>query len=122
MKDKILVVDDEPDAREMVKLRLEANHYSVMTAANGREALEKTRQELPDLVILDIKMDPMDGYTILRTMRQDALTKDIPVIMLTAYAHMKDLFSLEGATDYILKPYNDQDFILRIASALHKEK
>lgn len=118
MSKHILVIDDEVEFVDMVKERLKANGYIVTTAHDGSEGLGKIRQKQPDLILMDIKMAKMDGYTTLRRIREDERTKDLPVVMLTAYAGMKELFALEGVNDFILKPFDDQDLLLRIARAL----
>lgn len=118
MKKKILVADDEPQLLELVGQRLKTNNYEVVSARDGVEALEKTAAQNPDLIILDIKMAQMDGYTTLLRLKADEKTKSIPVIILTAYDKMKDLFELEGIADYIVKPFNEQDFLLRVSRAL----
>ena len=121
-KKKILVVDDEVELVELVKIRLEANGYEVIMANSGLEGLSKAASELPDLIILDIAMAEMDGYTVLQKLREEEKTKDIPVIMLTAYAKMQSLFEMEGISDYIVKPFDPQDFLLRVGRVLKKEK
>ena len=117
----ILVVDDEPQLTEMLKTRLEANSYKVIRAHDGTECLVKAQEDPPDIILLDIKMQKMDGYMALRRLRQDERTKKIPVIMLTAYEHMKDLFAVEGISDFIIKPFNHQDLLKRIAQVLEKQ-
>lgn len=120
MRKKILVADDEPQLLELIARRLKTNNYEVVTASDGVEALKKTSAENPDLIILDIKMAQMDGYTALLRLKADEKTRSIPVIILTAYDKMKDLFELEGVSDYIVKPFNDQDFLLRVSRALKR--
>jgi two-component system, OmpR family, alkaline phosphatase synthesis response regulator PhoP len=117
-KKKILVVDDEAELVELVKTRLEANGYAVATAHDGIEGLSKAQRERPDLIVLDIGMAQMDGYTMLQKIREDEKMKGIPVIMLTAYGKMKDLFEVEGVSDYIVKPFDPQDFLSRVARVL----
>ncbi len=84
-KKKILVVDDEPDFLEMIKIRLEANNYEVITALNGKEGLEKVKQEKPDAVLLDILMPELDGLRVLRRIRRD--NKNLPVFIITAFSN-----------------------------------
>ena len=120
-KKKILVIDDEPDLINVVKTRLEASGYEVISAGNGLEGLKRADQKNPDLILLDIKMAQMDGYTMLRKLKHAKKTESIPVIILTGYAKMKDMFDLEGATDYVVKPFDGQDLLLRISRALKKE-
>lgn len=118
MKKKILVADDDAQLLELVKGRLEKNNYAVITAKDGLEAIKKALTENPDLIILDIKMARMDGYTALRRLRLEKNTKSIPVIILTGYDTMRDLFQVEDISDYIVKPFNDEDFLLRVSRAL----
>lgn len=118
---KILVIDDDRNLVELIKKRLEANGYAVVSALDGLEGLEKVDKENPDLIILDIKMAKMDGYTMLRKLDEDDRSANIPVIILTGYDGMQDLFELEGIRDYILKPFDGQDLLLRISRALNIE-
>jgi len=121
-KKKILVVDDEIDLVELVKIRLESNGYEVITSNSGLDGVSKATSELPDLIVLDIAMAEMDGYTTLQRLKEDEKTKDIPVMMLTAFAKMKSLFEMEGISDYIVKPFDPQDFVARVDKVLKKEK
>ena len=120
-KDKILIVDDEPDFAQLLKKRLEINGYEVIIAVNGNEGLEKIKIERPDVVLLDILMPEKDGYTMLREMRDDELIKNTPVIMLTARPYMQDLFAIEGINDYLIKPVDDNDLLLRIKLVLSRK-
>ncbi|GAI43054.1 unnamed protein product, partial [marine sediment metagenome] len=81
---KILIVDDRSEVVELVKVTLEGEGYQTIDASDGREALEKIGKEKPDLILLDIIMPKMDGFEVLRNLKDDSNTKDIPVIMLTA--------------------------------------
>lgn len=117
-KKKILMVDDERDFVDMVKMRLEKNGYEVIPAYNGKEALEKGKIDKPDLILLDILMPELDGYSTLKELKQIETTKDIPVLVLTAKTGMKDLFEVEGIADYIIKPFEAEDLLLRIKRAL----
>lgn len=119
-KKKILVVDDEVELVELVKIRLEAGGYEVIKANSGLDGLSKAAAELPDLIILDIGMAEMDGYSTLQKLKEEEKTKDIPVIMLTAYAKMQSLFEMEGISDYIVKPFDPQDFLKRVEKVLKK--
>ncbi|MCK5179249.1 MAG: response regulator [Candidatus Omnitrophica bacterium] len=119
-KKKILIVDDEIELVELVKIRLEANGYEVITANSGLEGLSKAASEVPDLIVLDIGMAEMDGYTALQKLREEETTKDIPVIMLTAYAKMQSLFEMEGISDYIVKPFDPQDFLEKVEKVFKK--
>jgi len=104
---KIMIIDDEPALVEMVKARLEAADYSVVSASNGEEGLVRIRDEKPDLVLLDILMPKKDGYSFVREQKRDDSIKHIPVIVLTAKPEMRELFAIEGVTDYIVKPFDD---------------
>ena len=80
----ILVVDDEPDAIELVEFNLRAAGYGVIAAEDGEEAIRKAREGLPDLIVLDVMLPEVDGMAACRTLKNDPITSDIPVIMLTA--------------------------------------
>jgi two-component system phosphate regulon response regulator PhoB len=115
-KPKILVVDDEPDAVELVEFNLKQNGYDVVTAADGEEALEKARAVLPDLIILDLMLPEVDGTEVCKILRRDQRTQAIPIIMLTAKAAEIDrVLGLElGADDYVTKPFSPRELILRV--------
>lgn len=81
---KILVVDDEPEVIELVQTRLEQNNFSVISAENGQEGIEKARDESPDLILMDIIMPNISGGDAVRVLKSDEKTKDIPIIFLTA--------------------------------------
>ena len=119
---KILIVDDEQEIVKLIKRRVEADGYQVFTANDGTEALEKAEKENPDLILLDIKMAKMDGYTAFRNLKKNEQTKSIPVIVVSAYDKMKDMFELEGVSDFIVKPFDGQDLLARIAKVLKREK
>src|SRR3989338_4053858 len=111
---KILVVDDEQQLALAVKIRLQSHGYQVVTANNGQMALEMAEKEQPDLVLLDVLMPVMDGYSTLRELNTRFGRGKIPVIMLTARDRMKDLFELEGVEDYVIKPFDHEDLLVRI--------
>ena len=118
---KILVVDDEMMLVDFLKIRLEDSGYVVDTASDGTEGLVKAETMRPDLIILDIFMKPMDGYTMLKELRKDEKTKDIPVIILTASGKKRELFEAEGISDYIIKPFESDDFVARVDRILKKK-
>lgn len=107
MPKKILVCDDEPYILMALTDAVEMEGYECVTAINGKEALEKAREEHPDLILLDIMMPFMDGYEVCRELKADAVTRDIPVIMLTAKSQQVDIQKGKdvGADDYITKPF-----------------
>jgi two-component system alkaline phosphatase synthesis response regulator PhoP len=117
---RILVVDDEVILVEFIKMRLEANGYGVTTAYDGMDGLLKAEEVRPDLIILDISMARMDGYTMLKRIRQNEKIKDTRVIMLTASGKKKEIFEAEGISDYIVKPFDTEDFLSRVEKVLGK--
>jgi len=119
-KPKILVVDDEPDAVELVEFNLKANGYDVVTATDGEEALEKARAIIPDLIVLDLMLPEVDGTEVCKILRRDQRTQAIPIIMLTAKAAEIDrVLGLElGADDYVTKPFSPRELILRVKKLL----
>ncbi len=120
MAQKILVVDDESDIVEMVTYNLEMSGYAVIRAYNGLEALNKARKHLPDLILLDIMLPDMDGFSICEILRCQPSTSDIPVIVLTAMAgELPRLHAFEvGATDYCIKPIRIRALKERVRSVL----
>ncbi|MGD0413705.1 MAG: response regulator [Verrucomicrobiota bacterium] len=123
MKTKILVVDDEPDARELIEVNLKGAGFDVLTAADGRHALEKARAALPALVVLDVMLPEVDGLEVCKSLRHDPKTAFIPIIMLTARAAEIDrVVGLElGADDYITKPFSPRELILRVKNLLKRQ-
>ena len=117
---KILVVDDEQQLALAVKIRLQSVGYQVVTANDGRQALDMIDREKPDLILLDVLMQVMDGYSCLRELNTLYGRGTIPVIVLTARDRMKDLFELEGIEDYVIKPFDHKDLLIRIDRALKK--
>ena len=111
---KILVADDEQQLALAVKIRLQSKGYTVVTASDGQQALQLAAQEKPDLIILDVLMPVMDGYSCLRELNTKFGRGKIPVIVLTARDRMKDLFELEGIEDYVIKPFDHEDLLIRI--------
>jgi DNA-binding response OmpR family regulator len=116
MKKKILVVDDEEDILHFLELVLREKGYDVVTAMNGHEALTTAQIEKPDLVLLDIMMPQMDGWEVLKLLRVDDETANIPVAMLSARTEAKDRVQglQEGAIDYICKPFSLQELLAKI--------
>ena len=111
---KILIADDEAQLALALKIRLQSVGYKVVTVSDGQQALELVTQEKPDLVILDVLMPVMDGYSCLRELNTRFGRGKIPVIILTARERMKDLFELEGVEDYVVKPFDHEDLLIRI--------
>ena len=115
---KILVVDDEQQLAMAVKIRLQSRGYQVATANDGQQALAAIEADRPDLVILDVLMPVMDGYSCMREINSRFGRGQIPIIILTARDRMKDLFDLEGIADYVVKPFDHEDLLTRIERAL----
>jgi len=124
MNKKILVVDDEPHIIKMLKSRLEAHNYQVVIAQDGEECLRRVVSEKPDLIILDIMLPKMDGYSVLVTLKETReLTgkiPEIPVIVLTARAdqRIRDLVEKEHIQSYIIKPFKAEDLLKKIEDLL----
>ena len=119
-KKKILIVDDEPQLVLVVKMRLEANKYEVITAQDGAEALEKVRAEKPDLIILDVMLPKLDGYKVCRMLKFDERFKNIPVIIFTVRAQEsdKEIVKEVGADAYIPKPFESEVLLAKIKELL----
>ncbi len=120
MKTKILIVDDEPDAIELIEFNLKSAGYEVVTAADGEEALKKAREVLPALIILDLMLPEVDGLEVCKILRRDPKTSAIPIVMVTAKAAEIDrVLGLElGADDYITKPFSPRELVLRVKRLL----
>lgn len=124
MPKKILAVDDERHIVRLVEVNLQRAGYEVVTAFDGREALEKVKSENPDLVVLDVMMPYMDGFEVLKNLKADPTTAEIPVIMLTAKAQDADVFRgwQSGVDCYLTKPFNPMElltFVKRIFDSLN---
>jgi DNA-binding response OmpR family regulator len=115
----VLIVDDEPRIRDFVRMNLELERYSVLEASNGPEALEQLRENLPDLIVIDIMMPEMDGFETLHHIRE---VSNVPVIMLTARQSEQDkIHGLDlGADDYIAKPFSPRELLSRIRALLRR--
>jgi CheY-like chemotaxis protein len=121
---KILVVDDEQDIVNTVQYRLKSCDFNVITAGDGKEGLEKVINEKPDLVLLDINMPVMDGHEMLERLRSRPDTRNIPVIMLTAYSDRKDISKAAdlGIEHYVTKPFDFADLMDKISKALESSE
>jgi DNA-binding response OmpR family regulator len=118
----VLVADDEDDIRSLVSFRLKRAGYDVITAADGEEALVLATTRLPDLVVLDMMMPKATGLEVMRSMREQSRTKDIPIILLTARAQEADVARgfEAGADDYVKKPFSPQDLQARVQALLER--
>ena len=119
-KAKILVADDDPAIQELVRLNLEMQGYQVIIASNGVETVRKALAERPDLIVLDILMPEMDGYEVMRLLKNSEETSNIPIIVLTAYASdASALVSwMEGAEGYLAKPFNPDELLMLVERVL----
>ena len=124
MAAKILVVDDEPSIVRLVTTTLEARGYEVVTAHDGMEAITEAKQYKPDLILLDIMMPHMDGREARKRLLADPVTKDIPVIHLSAVGDFEQQLKAVagGVTDYITKPFTPSDLAQRVADMLDPKK
>jgi DNA-binding response OmpR family regulator len=116
----ILVAEDQQHVRKLITYKLENNGYQVVTAENGAEALEKIREILPTLILLDVMMPLMTGFEVLAALKQDERTKNIPVLLVTAQSKEEEILrGLElGAEDYITKPFSPNELAARVKKAL----
>ena len=117
---RILVVDDEPDAVELVSFNLKHAGFEVVAASDGAEAIRKARTHSPDLIILDVMLPEIDGMEACKLLRRDPATSDIPILMLTARSSEMDrVLGLElGADDYVTKPFSPRELVLRVRKLL----
>lgn len=122
MKQKILVVDDEPDVIELLEFNLKAAGFEVATAADGEEALRRAKAIAPSLILLDVMLPEVDGMDVCKMLRRDPNTVGIPIIMLTAKAAEIDrVLGLEiGADDYVTKPFSPRELVLRVKGLLKR--
>ena len=124
MKPKILVVDDEPDALEVLGFKLKEAGYTPIFAKDGTRAVTAARDERPALIVLDLMLPEIDGLEVCKILRRDPATAMIPIIMLTARAaEMDRVLGLElGADDYVTKPFSPRELVLRIKKLLARVK
>jgi len=122
MEHTLLIVEDDCDTSEMLRVYFEAQGYRVITAASGGEALEKGRQQLPDLILLDIRLPDIDGFEVGKQLQDDLRTSRLPVIFVTERRERDDrIMGLKlGAIDYITKPFDVQELRLRVRNALRR--
>ncbi len=124
LQPKVLVVDDEPDIRDLVRFNLQRAGIQVEEASDGLAALERIRTEAPDLIVLDVMLPGKDGCDVFRLLRRDSRTQDIPVLMLTAKAQLEDkIRGLElGVEDYMTKPFSPKELVLRVQGLLKRSR
>ena len=122
MKSHILIVEDEPPLIEVVRYNLEKEGYQVSVAEDGKRALNKVRESIPDLIILDWMLPELSGIEVCRQLREDPDSKDIPVIMLTARGEEVDRLKVlaSGADDYVVKPFSPAELLARVRAVLRR--
>lgn len=120
----VLVVEDEKDILELVTLNLQRQGYKTLTALNGVEGVAQAKAHSPDLIILDVMMPGKDGYAVCKDLKDDARTRSIPVLMLTAKGDVAHrIIGLEmGADDYMGKPFSPKELMLRVKGLLKRTK
>ncbi len=119
---KILVIDDDTAINELIKINLELCGYEVITAPDGIKGFALAKQELPDLVVLDVMMPEVDGYTVAKRIRENEETKNTPILMLTALGMIEDKvkgFDL-GVDDYLVKPFEMDELRVRVRALLKR--
>ncbi|MDQ0286949.1 two-component system alkaline phosphatase synthesis response regulator PhoP [Desulfofundulus luciae] len=119
---KILVVDDEEHIVELIRFNLEKEGYQVIAATDGNTAIEMARSQRPDLILLDVMLPGQDGLAVCRTLQQEAETRHIPVIMISARGEELDkILGLEmGADDYVTKPFSPRELVARVKARLRR--
>ena len=124
LMNKVLIAEDEADIRQLISFNLERESYDTLLAGDGEEAVLIAYNKIPDLIILDLMLPKMDGFSVFKELRLDSRTKDIPVIMLTAKAQLDDVIAgLEmGADDYLTKPFSPKELVLRVKALLKRVK
>ncbi|MCX5677579.1 MAG: response regulator [Candidatus Omnitrophica bacterium] len=124
MAKKILVVDDEPGMVRLLRDILEDEGYAVIEASNGEECLEKAAKKIPDLILLDVMLTGPSGLSICKRLKDNAVTKDIPIILVTALLGegIQEKGAESGAAYVISKPYDSNDLLWEIEDAIKKSK
>ena len=120
---KLLIADDEPGIRSLVRMTLETDQYEITEAGDGEEALEIARESHPDVILLDVMMPKLTGFDVCKALKEDPATKEIVVVMLTAKAQQGDRTEGEaaGADDYFTKPFSPVA-LLRKLDEIFEEK
>lgn len=123
-KGKILIIEDDKDIVEMLKYNLMEEGYDIITALNGEDGIALARKERPNIIILDIMLPIIDGFEVCRMIKNDDITADIPIIILSAKSQETDkIVGLElGADDYVTKPFSPRELIARIRAILRREQ
>jgi DNA-binding response OmpR family regulator len=117
-KKKILVVEDEPDLVLMLKERLKSEGYRVEAAFDGMEGIEKAKRIRPDLILVDVMMPKLDGYSMAQRLKEDDLTTGIPIIVVTIKETMRELFQKLGVNNFFTKPFDTEELLRAIKGIL----
>lgn len=119
---RILVVEDEPDLAGLVEVNLSLAGYDVVVAGTGEQGLDDLRTHEPDAVLLDVMLPGIDGWNVLRTIKEDRTTRDLPVVMLTALSEERDLIRghLQGAVEYVTKPFEMRRLLTTVEGVLRE--
>jgi DNA-binding response OmpR family regulator len=120
---KILIAEDEKQIADMISFKLVNAGHKVVRAPDGEQAMACAQRETPDLILLDVMMPGLGGIEVLRRLKNDPALRSVPVIMVTAKGHERDVLSglRGGATDYIVKPFSLKELFARVELALGKE-
>lgn len=121
-KEKILIIEDEPDAATFLKMHLEKNGYNVVCALDGKEGFELARAGQPDLILLDLMLPKVDGYWVCSMLKSDKVFSGIPIIVLTARSADTDMKVAKecGADDYVVKPFEFKELLSKIKKIIRK--
>lgn len=124
MVDTVLVIEDESDVVDLLRYNLNKAGFSVLIAHDGLAGLEMARRNRPEIVVLDLMLPKMDGYSVCKALKRDADTEQLPILMLTARGELSErVRGLEiGADDYVTKPFSPRELVLRIQSLLRRSR
>jgi len=117
---KILIVDDEADLASMWQMRLKGAGYDVQVAGDGTDALTRIKSSRPDLIVADVVMPEMDGFTLFKELKRNQQTADIPIIIVTGRKKMADSFAVLGVTDFLVKPFDAKSLLDKIEAVFLK--
>ncbi|HEY5742472.1 MAG TPA: response regulator [Terrimicrobiaceae bacterium] len=122
MADTVLVVEDEPDVVDLLRYNLTKAGFSVLIASDGLKGLELAREKRPEIIVLDLMLPGMDGYSVCKALKRDPDTEALPIVMLTARGEPTErVQGLEmGADDYVTKPFSPRELVLRIQALLRR--
>jgi len=115
---KVFIVDDDAASVSSMRQFLEEKGYAVLNTSDGEQALNAIKEAIPDIIILDIIMPKIDGFTIAKQIRYDEATKKIPIIIFSISDAMKELFAIEGINDYLVKPVDNEKLLELIKSKI----